>query len=152
LDNLKPKLNDSPEQKSKKHVLVFIHGFSNTFQGASESVVTIVQNITTFLKETKSNEKVPELLLFSWASGGSINYTDDKKRVKKTVIPLKKFLKFLTSLNCEVSILAHSMGGHLLFHSLIELSKQQQSKFFQIIFIAADLSYFDVKKIQLSIA
>lgn len=102
--------------RSQQHeVLLFIHGFNNTFQ-SSALVLAEIWHFT-------GRRGVP--VLYSWpaASGGLFGYFVDRESGEFTIFHLKEFLRLLADIPevQRVNIIAHSRGADIMTTALREL-------------------------------
>jgi esterase/lipase superfamily enzyme len=127
---------------------IFIHGFNTNFELGSK-------RLEVFASNCPKDEKIAFILL-SWPSQDPqynmfyltnklMEYTGDKKR---TIQTSKLFVPFLEEL-CkifpkQVHIMAHSMGGYLLWKSFSLMS--QDIKLGKIFFCASDIKVERVQK------
>lgn len=99
----------------QKEVIVFIHGFNNTF----ESSALVLADIWHFT----GRRGVP--VLYSWpaASGGLFGYFVDRESGEFTIFHLKEFLRLLadTPEVQRIHIIAHSRGTDVMTTALREL-------------------------------
>ena len=100
---------------SRKEVIVFIHGFANTFEDAAFTLAE--------LWHFMGREGVP--ILYTWPAGygGPTGYTYDRESGEFTVYHLKLFLKALGRFDEieKVHLIAHSRGTDVLATALREL-------------------------------
>ncbi len=98
-----------------KEVIIFIHGFNNTFQSSALVLVELWHFI--------GRRGVP--VLYSWpaASGGLFGYFIDRESGEFTIFHLKEFLRLLTDIPevQRVHIIAHSRGTDVMTTALREL-------------------------------
>ncbi len=99
----------------RKEVIVFIHGFNNTFQ-SSALVLADIWHFT-------GRRGVP--VLYSWpaAGGGLFGYFTDRESGEFTIFHLKEFLRLLagTPEVQRIHIIAHSRGTDVATTALREL-------------------------------
>ncbi|WP_206675305.1 alpha/beta hydrolase [Mariprofundus sp. NF] len=99
----------------RKDVVIFIHGFNNSFDDAAASLAEIWH--------FSGRQGVP--LLYTWpaAHGGLFGYFVDRESGEFTVFHLKKMLKLLASINEieNIHIIAHSRGTDVTTTALREL-------------------------------
>jgi len=117
-DNIRKRLKNS----EKKDVVLFVHGFNNTF---SESVFTLA-GIWHFLKR----QGVP--LVYSWpaAEGGLKGYFTDRESGEFTIFHLKETLRVLFKIPEieNIHIIAHSRGTDVVTSTLRELVIENRAK------------------------
>ncbi len=117
-------------------MLLFIHGYNNTFQDAIEAVGQL------------SYELDVRSTLFSWASCGKPGkYLVDEERAREAAPLLKTFLRRLAletkSAGKRLHVVAHSMGNRALLQVLHEIaldSTNRDTSIAQVIFAAPDVS------------
>lgn len=103
------------EAKGRKHVLLFVHGFNNTYEDAVYRFAQIVHDSGT--------DAVP--ILFTWPSRGSVfAYQYDRESTNYSRDALEETLQTLAKAPeiQDVSILAHSMGSFLTLESLRQMA------------------------------
>ena len=104
------------ETKSRpRHVLLFVHGFNNTYEDAVYRFAQIVHDSDT--------EAVP--VLFTWPSRGSVfAYNYDRESTNYSRDALEETLQALAAEKSveDVSVLAHSMGSFLVLESLRQMA------------------------------
>jgi len=98
-----------------KTVLVFVHGFNNTFDFAASSLAEVWH----FL----GRQGVPILYTWPAASGGLFGYFKDRESGEFTIYHLKQFLRLLASYPeiKGINIIAHSRGTDVTTTALREL-------------------------------
>jgi esterase/lipase superfamily enzyme len=105
----------------RKEVIVFIHGFNNTFQ-SSALVLAELWHFT-------GRRGVP--VLYSWpaASGGLFGYFIDRESGEFTIFHLKEFLRLLADTPDiqRIHIIAHSRGTDVMTTALRELVIESRS-------------------------
>jgi len=105
----------------RKEVIVFIHGFNNTFQ-SSALVLAELWHFT-------GRRGVP--VLYSWpaASGGLFGYFIDRESGEFTIFHLKEFLRLLADIPDidRIHIIAHSRGTDVMTTALRELVIESRS-------------------------
>ncbi|MCJ9671456.1 alpha/beta hydrolase [Neorhizobium sp. SHOUNA12B] len=116
-------------------VLVFVHGFNNTFEQSAQRAAQLAYDLA-FAGPT---------ILFSWPSNG--NYPADEQQARNSHRQLAQVLNELTALNGRtqesVTVIAHSMGNRVFTEALAETLKKRptaEGAFRQIILAAPDLS------------
>ncbi len=119
-------------------VLIFIHGFANTFEDAARRTGQLSYDL--------GFRGVP--IMYAWPSKGSptpAGYTDDEKTFEWTYPHLEQFLREVSSLSkaSRVHLIAHSMGNRVLGYAMERLVKQMQNTntplFSEIILAAPDV-------------
>lgn len=118
------------------HALVFIHGFSVTFDNALYRTAQIAYDL--------KFDGAP--FLYSWPSNGAIShgdYSNDRESTGQAEPYLKEFLTLVTRETGAktVSVIAHSMGNQLLLRVLRDLkqSAPQTVSISEIILAAPDV-------------
>ncbi len=133
----------------KKDVVLFIHGFDNTFD---ESVFTLA-GIWHFLER----QAVP--LVYSWpaAGGGLTGYFTDRESGEFTIFHLKETLRLLSAIPEieNIHIIAHSRGTDVVSSTLRELIIENRAGggdpakdlgITNLIFAAPDLDFGVIKQ------
>ncbi|WP_289028981.1 alpha/beta hydrolase [uncultured Paraglaciecola sp.] len=142
-------VNEQLEGSTKKDVILFVHGFNNTFD---ESVFTLA-GIWHFLQR----QGVP--IVYSWpaAAGGVTGYLADKESGQFTIFHLKETLRALFN-NPKVEnihIIAHSRGTDVVTTTLRELiiqnragggNPRQDLRIENLILAAPDLDFGIIKQ------
>jgi len=108
-------LNRRLMMSDDKTVLVFIHGFNNTFDFAASSLAEVWH----FL----GRQGVPILYTWPAGSGGIFGYFTDRESGEFTIYHLKQFLRLLASYPelKGINIIAHSRGTDVTTTALREL-------------------------------
>ena len=131
-DNFSTLLQQSFRDLNSDDVLIFIHGFSNTFDEAIRRAGQISYDLG-----------FPGITMaYSWPSQGEFsisNYDKDEEYVKKSIPYLKKFLLSIVekSPGKKINIIAHSMGNRLITNTIAEIEKNSQQVIFNQIILAA---------------
>lgn len=132
LTELQSQLDRSP----RRELLVYIHGFNNTFSDAARRGAQIAHDI----------DFHGPLAIYSWPSQGwLLSYLVDAGNAEWTQAYLVSFLKMLSEQSGaeHIHLLAHSMGGRVLIPALRELVRQRPAdrspEFDQVILAAVDL-------------
>lgn len=116
------------------NVLIYIHGFNNSFQYSAKQFSLFVQ--------ANKDEKTC-FLVFAWAGHMPGEYLSDRKRA---IASAKEFCPILESLtlceNTRIHIMTHSMGGYLLWKAL-GLSKTIRLE--NVFFVASDIKKSRIK-------
>ncbi len=106
---------DRLERGQRDEVVLFIHGFNNTFQSSA----FVLADIWHFI----GRRGVP--ILYSWpaASGGLFGYFVDRESGEFTIFHLKQFLRLLGDIPQvrRLHIIAHSRGTDVMTTALREL-------------------------------
>ncbi|MGC3972319.1 MAG: alpha/beta fold hydrolase [Pirellulales bacterium] len=109
---VKDRAANSPEEE----VLVFIHGFNNSFEEAAKRTAQFAYDL-----------RFPGApILFSWPSQGTVaQYQADSNEAERSQPHFQEFLKNLLSDSKakRVHLVAHSMGNRILARTLVELAK-----------------------------
>jgi len=112
---LRKEINRLLSMANRKYVIIFIHGFNNTFDYA----VSNLAGIWHFM----GRQGVP--LVYSWpaANGGATGYFSDRESGEFTVFHLKNMLRLLSSFKEieNLHIIAHSRGTDIVTTALREL-------------------------------
>jgi len=117
----KAKLAEKLASSGRKEVLIYVHGFNNSFAGA-------VTNAALLASDVKLDGAVA---MFSWPSAGIFSeYTADDNEVS---VSRDAFLNFLEAVRTvagvhRVNIVAHSMGNRLVAEALEFVSGQDGYK------------------------
>lgn len=132
------------EAKGRKHVLLFVHGFNNTYEDAVYRFAQIAHDSGT--------DAVP--VLFTWPSRGSVfAYNYDRESTNYSRDALEETLQELAKEPGiqDVSVLAHSMGSFLTMEALRQMAIRNgriAPKISNVILAAPDIDV-DVFKQQL---
>jgi esterase/lipase superfamily enzyme len=115
-------INERLKKSNRKDVVLFVHGFNNTF---NDSVFTLA-GIWHFLKR----QAVP--IVYSWpaAAGGLTGYFEDKESGQFTIFHLKETLRLLFK-NPEIEnihIIGHSRGTDVITTTLRELIIEHRAR------------------------
>jgi len=127
------KLEGSIALSESKQVVVFIHGYNNSFESAMESAARL-----------EAEFKCP-VVSFSWPSQKeTLKYTSDECNVEWSWPDFRVFLRDLDSrIGPEkVVIVAHSMGNRLAMWSLVsrfDQNNQEPPKFKSIVLSSPDI-------------
>ncbi|WP_245479545.1 alpha/beta hydrolase, partial [Hansschlegelia zhihuaiae] len=103
------------EAGGRRHVLLFVHGFNNTYEDAVYRFAQIAHDSGT--------DAVP--ILFTWPSRGSVfAYAYDRESTNYSRDALEEALQALAKEKSveDVSVLAHSMGSFLVLESLRQMA------------------------------
>ena len=124
------------ETKSRKEILVFVHGFNVTFEDAMRRTAQIAYDL---------HFKGP-VILFSWPSKGDVSppgYVHDKDIIGVSARQLKEFLKSIAheSDADAIHLVAHSMGNVALARALAEIAQEAGKPVFsEVMMVAPDLN------------
>lgn len=140
-------LKISAESADREQVIIYIHGFNNTFDVAAERLA--------LMTDRGRLKAVP--ILFSWASGGEplvyrnsegrrrLAYTEDLKAARQSCAAFAGVLQSVVShFGAEnTHVLAHSMGAHLtemiVFGCSDEVDRLPDGSLKSLIFAASDV-------------
>jgi esterase/lipase superfamily enzyme len=131
-DDFTDLLQQSSEEMNSDDILIFIHGFSNTFDEAVRRAGQISYDLG-----------FPGITMaYSWPSQGEFsisNYDKDEEYVKKSIPFLKKFLLSIVEKapGKKINIIAHSMGNRLVTNTIAEIERNSQHVIFNQIILAA---------------
>ncbi len=120
---------------SLKSVLIYVHGFANTFEDAVRRGAQLAYDLPFD----------GAMLVYSWPSRGDANpvaYFRDDKTINGSQAPLKAFLeKVIAESGAErIHLLAHSMGTLLTSRTLKEMADQYPGvRFDQVVLAAPDI-------------
>lgn len=132
------------ENHAQKHVMLFVHGYANTWLDAVDSYNAV---------STELAESVGIGILFNWASDGNVGrYISDREDALASSSDLSTILReiqklsegFGTGCKAKVSIIAHSMGCYVVQKALAKLWDKlgrplTMSVITQLILLAADI-------------
>lgn len=142
-------------EQDKRDILIYIHGFANTFESSLQRAAQIKQNYLIQPKDGDNSGEPyePYMFLFSWPTNGRIEppweYTSDREDGALSGIAiaraLKRFLDFLEQQKkpCEqrIHLVAHSMGNWALRHALLGIrslsGEARLTKIFEHAFLMA---------------
>ena len=105
----------------KKRVIIFVHGFNNTYEDAVFRFAQIVTDLPI--------EAAP--VLFTWPSGGSVfDYLYDRDSANYSRDELETMIEQVTASPevKDVTIMAHSMGGWLAMEAVRQLAIRHGGK------------------------
>ncbi len=126
-------LNGMCGKSSSRDVLIFIHGFNNTFEDAALRTAQVAYDLG--FKGTT--------MMFSWPSNGSaVDYTQDGTNADWARPHLMSFLEDIASKvhPRNINIIAHSMGTRVLGQALREFKLAHINiHFTQVILAAPDI-------------
>ncbi|MGV3532749.1 MAG: alpha/beta hydrolase [Chthoniobacteraceae bacterium] len=136
-----------PRPGAKRQVLMFIHGFNNSFDEAIRKTAQLAADLE--LVDCEGQERgVP--IAYTWPSASSVfGYLADEESAEWTQQRLAPFLGALARVcreeGAELQVIAHSMGARLLVRSLADLASSSSGRqtaglmFDQIILLAPDI-------------
>lgn len=136
-------LRSTVEASSDRRLLLFIHGYAATFRDAARRTAQIAWDMN----------YQGAAMFFSWPAGGyeegSVehgNYLKDLRLANLSRFDLITVLQQISARSGATSIhvVAHSMGGHLLTDSLVQIAKSEAgsvpaSQFRQLVLAAPDV-------------
>jgi esterase/lipase superfamily enzyme len=124
-------------QRADKSLLVFVHGFNNTFDEAASRLAVLVYDM--------DYNGVP--VLFSWPSvGGGVAgvpyYLREEEQAQHAYAPFAKFLESISTIARaagaeRVNVVAHSMGNRVLLDGLQRLSRAGRKHLVNEVIMAA---------------
>lgn len=124
-------------KNKKKDIIVFVHGYNNSFTDSIRRGATIQEDI--------AGDAI--LISYTWPSDGELlSYGYDESSTDTADQNFKLFLNMLTTEigSARISVVAHSMGSRLLTKYLAGLGERavqpSEVKFKNIVFAAADIS------------
>ncbi len=124
------------EHSSDKSALVYIHGFSRSFERAARTTALLAYGL--------SYPGIP--VLFSWSSNGSLaTYSGDVNTLDWSTPHFTEFLQKLAARNDleTIHIIAHSLGNRAVVNALMEMLDDAEItenwKFGEIVLVAPDL-------------
>ncbi|KRE11489.1 hypothetical protein ASE66_23340 [Bosea sp. Root483D1] len=121
---------------SKKEVVIFVHGFNNSFEGAARALALMSADI--------HFGGVP--VMFSWPSdGAALRYGSDEEEVRASRDNFLRFVEHVreTAGLERLHVAAHSMGNRLIFEAIDRFDAIQRGKdtklFYHTVMAAPDL-------------
>jgi esterase/lipase superfamily enzyme len=130
LDNWKTSL----QQGAAEQVLVFVHGYSNSFAVAARKAAQISYDLGVTDGITA---------MFSWPSQGTTpGYPADEAAVEASVPYLREFLRALHDArpNAHINIICHSMGSRVVSAVLREFARDSLApRYVNVVYAAADI-------------
>jgi esterase/lipase superfamily enzyme len=142
----KKELEAKARSFGKPGVLLFVHGYNNTFEQAALRAAQVAYDLA-FPGPT---------VLFSWPSdGGVVPYTRDEEDANIAWRQMATVLDVLTQLGPDVPVyvIAHSMGNRILARGLAKLLQtrpQADRAFRQVVFAAADIGVREFRDLWLN--
>jgi esterase/lipase superfamily enzyme len=119
-----------------REVVVFIHGFKISFEGAARQAAQLAVDL--------NFDGAP--ILYSWPSKNSLlSYTEDENTVQWTTFHLRQFLDELAARTnaSKIHVVAHSMGNRALASALEVMAAKRRPRakplFSQLILAAPDI-------------
>lgn len=134
-------LDADVRQRSQKEIMIFIHGFNNTFDDAASRLGVLDYDI--------GFGGIP--VLYSWSSVGGgfrgvAKYLHDEETIQRTYRPLTDFLADVAQTGKDagvkrISIVAHSMGNRALIAAMKTLAERTGGKilFDEVVMAAPDV-------------
>jgi esterase/lipase superfamily enzyme len=133
IEDFRSTLSDADAQD----VVVFVHGYNNSFIDAVRRSATIQQDIA----------PGSLVIAYTWPSDGELlSYAYDESSTDTALLNFKIFMDMLTETvpSERINIIAHSMGSRLVTKYLGNLAERGRlpanTKFQNIVFAAADIS------------
>lgn len=129
-------VSDRVGRSPEKEVLVFIHGYKNTFRDAARRTAQLAYDLNF----------QGAAMFFSWPAGKT-NYLADLRQAQEATDECVDFLRFVTG-DCgakKIHIIAHSMGNFVLTNALRKMVSNPTdaasfNKFHHIALAAPDIS------------
>jgi esterase/lipase superfamily enzyme len=122
---------------ANKPVIVFLHGYNNSFSDALRRAATIKNDIA----------GDGTVISYTWPSDGSaLGYGYDASSASTASQNFQSFMDALTKKvpRKQIHIIAHSMGGRILIDYIVKLQNTQtptiELKFANLIFAASDIT------------
>ncbi|WZP01151.1 alpha/beta hydrolase (plasmid) [Isosphaeraceae bacterium EP7] len=112
---LRASLDEHQKARGKRQLLVFIHGFNNSFEYAARRTAQLAYDL----------EYEGVAMFWSWPSQGQIaSYAHDENNVRWTEPHLERFLREVSARSGAetIHLIAHSMGNRCLTEALRRLS------------------------------
>lgn len=129
-------LSERLAQSKDKEVVVFIHGFNNSFEEAARKMAQLTWDL--------QFDGAP--ILYSWPSRNRLlAYTQDEDTVQWTAFHLRAFLEELAARTDakKIHLIAHSMGNRALTSALQVMAAKRQDApkpmFDQVVLAAPDI-------------
>jgi esterase/lipase superfamily enzyme len=134
-------LENEVRAKQQREIMVFIHGFNNTFDDAASRLGVLDYDL----------QFGGTPVLYSWTSVGGgfkgvVSYRNDEKTIQKTYQPLADFLFEVAQSGRlagakRVNIIAHSMGNRALVAAMKDLALRKPKKllFDEVVMAAPDV-------------
>ncbi|HEV7401490.1 MAG TPA: alpha/beta fold hydrolase [Chthoniobacteraceae bacterium] len=137
-----------PVAGQPRQVLVFIHGFNNTFDESIRKAAQLAGDLELLDCDGRSRGVA---IAYSWpAQGAILSYLADEENAEWTQQRLVPFLQALSGVcqqeHAELHLVAHSMGSRVLVRSLADLANSGHSHpIGHVILLAPDMakSLFD---------
>jgi esterase/lipase superfamily enzyme len=129
-------LSERVGKSKQKEVVVFIHGFNNSFEEAARKMAQLTWDM--------QFDGAP--ILYSWPSRNKLlGYTEDEDTVQWTAFHLRAFLEELAERSDakKIHLIAHSMGNRALTAALQVIAAKRQrgapTLFDQVVLAAPDI-------------
>lgn len=149
---LAKEVNSMKHSNTKISVLVYIHGFRNTFQDSIERSAKLAH-----IYSSSSHQYVP--FVFSWPTNLSLNQMGYHKARENAIISggvaaqvfdrfvdLSTSVKVLQPLCIDVVVVAHSIGVHMLSNMVQTVQRRDVSVFKTAILVAANEHWKALKR------
>lgn len=123
-------LREVEGRDSQREVLIFIHGYNNSFEDAARRTAQIANDV--------GFKGIP--IFYSWPSRDSVSgYSADEATVEWAAPHFTHFLKRITSRtkSHRIHIVAHSMGNRIVAEALEEIARLDTTVVFNQIVLAA---------------
>jgi esterase/lipase superfamily enzyme len=135
-DSFYQHLSDRVSKSKEKEVVVFIHGFNNSFEEAARKMAQLTWDL--------QFDGAP--ILYSWPSRNKLlGYTEDEDTVVWTAFHLRAFLEELAERSSarKIHLIAHSMGNRALTTALQIIAVKRQGNapplYDQVVLAAPDI-------------
>jgi esterase/lipase superfamily enzyme len=130
-------LAQAVRERDEKEVMIFIHGFNNTFDDAASRLGVLAFDM--------QFAGVP--VLYSWSSQGeTLSYAHDEEACKNTIRPLTNFLAAVAQTGRDagarrINVVAHSMGNRPLVAAMQALAARTDGQvlFEEVVMAAPDV-------------
>jgi esterase/lipase superfamily enzyme len=131
---------DAIDKQQLRDVLVYIHGFDNSLDGACATAAQLGYNI----------RFQGPVLIYSWPSNHDVSkYREDEQAIQPSIPLLRDFMRELSSRpDRRLHLLAHSMGNRALLAALPTLvgGPQQRADIQDVVFAAPDVGSKDFEQ------
>lgn len=138
-DTFYSKLKATVDSSNEKDAFIFIHGYNNSFSDAAKRTAQLAFDL--------GINGAP--IMYSWPSKGKIcKYLEDSLENYYTIPHLKSFLTQIVEKTQakQINIIGHSMGNRALTSALMDIGKDKNVHFNQIILAAPDIDAEIFKK------
>lgn len=154
-------LKEDVQQSSSKSVMLYVHGFNQTFDQATLTAAQIALDMSYATEDDKNLREIETAdlaygvpVIFSWPNSESfVAYGIDRENVAASAPDFANLLDLLIDEvgAQQVNIIVHSMGNRLFINGIIEYAKQYLSTSdgsanLRIIHAAADLNHREYLK------